>query len=369
MQIGAIVVLGERSSFRDTREHVGFARPGTEPLECLAETPIAALELLGQSPLQRMIAYLENLGVQAISLVTRSDVSHLQIGTSGCTAANALVDPSAGTWFAIERAFAEYVRNGCETILLVRLGAYVEFNFANLLQFHRGQEQPLTRLMGADGPLDFWMVDATHFRKTGTHFRKETCMAGAGAVSEYDKAIYVNPLSHARDVRQLVVDAFAGRYSIRPCGRETMPGVWLGDNARLHPRARVEGPCYIGRGATVETTASITRFSSVERCCRISSGTAVADASILAHTYLGAWLKVSHAVVYGNRIAHLRHNVTVDIHDDRLIRNISLVSPVRPLLPRFLESFARLKPAMAIFKPRLSVIKAARAVFLTKRTQ
>jgi len=369
MQLGAIVVLGERPSFSDGPGHGGFAKPGTEPLEWLAKTPIAALELLGQSPLQRTISYLEHVGVETISLVTKADLSVLPAGTLGRSAANVLVDQSVEAWSAIERVFDEYIKNGCETILLIRLGAYVEFNFADMLQFHRSKEQPLTRASDGHGPLDFWMIDAIHFRKAGTRFRKETCLAGSGAVANYDRATYVNRLLHARDVRHLVVDAFAARHFIRPSGQETRPGVWLDDNARLHQRARAEGPAYIGRGTKVEATALITAFSSVERCCHISSGTVVANASILAHTYLGAWLDVSHAVVCGNKVAHLRHNVTVDIQDRRLIRNIPVVPPVRRLLPGVRESLSRLKLATGIFKPQRSVIRAARALFLAKRTQ
>jgi len=279
------------------------------------------------------------------------------------------VDQSAGAWFAIERVIDEYIQNGFEAVLLIRLGAYVEFSFADVLEFHRAKAQPLTRLIGADGPLDFWMIDAVHFKKTGARFHKETCMAGASTVADYDRPTYVNRLLHVRDVRRLVVDAFAVQHSIRPSGREAAPGVWLDDDARVHPRARVEGPAYIGRGTRVEATALVTTSSSVERCCHISSGTVVADTSILANTYLGAWLDVSHAVVCGTKVAHLRHNVTVNIQDDRLIANISDVRRARPLFPRVRESLGSLRLATRIFKPQPSVIRAVRALFLAKRTQ
>jgi hypothetical protein len=369
VQVGAIIVLGERGSFGESLEYEGFAKPKTEPLEWLMGTPIAALELLGQSALQRMVAYLQHVGVQVISLVTQAGLSHLAAGASGCGAATVLLDQSVGTWFVLERVLDEYIKNGLEIIVLIRLGAYVEFEFTDLLQFHRDKGQPVTRVRDNRGPLDFWMIDATHFGRATTQYPETTRMAVTGSVAHYDRATYVNRLLHAGDVRHLVVDAFGARHSIRPSGRETKPGVWLDDHARLHSRARVEGPAYIGRGTRVEATALIARFSSVERYCHIDCGTVVADSSILAHTYLGAWLDVSHAVVCGSRVAHLRHNVTVDIQDDRLIRKTSVFQRASPLFRGATESSGWLRSAAGTSKPQRSVIRAARALFLAKGTQ
>jgi NDP-sugar pyrophosphorylase family protein len=194
-------------------------------------------------------------------------------------------------------------------------------------------------------------------------------MAVTGSIAHYDRATYVNRLLHAGDIRHLVVDAFGARHSIRPSGRETRPGVWLDDNARVHSRARIEGPAYIGRGTRVEATALIAGFSSVERNCHIDCGTVVADSSILAHSYLGAWLDVSHAVVCGSRVAHLRHNVTVDIQDDRLIRKTSVFQRVSPLFRDAPESAGDLRSPARTSKPQRSVIRAARALFLAKGAQ
>jgi hypothetical protein len=367
VQVGAIVVLGERAAFGDSLECDGFAKLKTEPLECLAGTPIAAVELLGQSALQRMIAYLQHVGVRAISLVTNAGLSHLVAGSSGCRVV--LIDQSARAWFVLENVLDEYIKNGFETMLLIRLGAYTEFEFGDLLQFHRDKAQPMTRVGDSHGPLDFWMLDANPSSRAAGQLQERTCLAAPGSVAHYDRATYVNRLLHARDVRHLVVDAFGSRHSIRPSGRETAPGVWLDDNAELHPRARIEGPAYIGRGTRVEATALVARFSSVERCCHIDCGTVVADSSILAYTHLGAWLDVSHAVVCGSKVTHLRHNVTVDILDDRLIRKASVFQRVSPLFRGATDSSDRLRSAAETSKPQRSVIKAARALFLAKGTQ
>jgi hypothetical protein len=174
---------------------------------------------------------------------------------------------------------------------------------------------------------------------------------------------------NARDVRQLVVDAFSGRHSVRPSGRQTKPGVWVDDNAKLHPRARVQGPAYIGCGAKIHASAAIARFSNVERGCHIDRGTVVTDASILANTYLGAWLDVSDAVVCGSKVTHLGHNVTVDIPDARLIRKTSDLKVAGPLFTGVRESLDRLRLAAGMFKPQRSFGRAARALFLARRPE
>ena len=230
------------------------------------------------------------------------------------------------------------MQGGCDTILLIRLGAYVEFEFPSLLEFHRASGKDVTRLSDGDGPLDFWLMNAHPSRPSPVSLRERLCKDDAGFIAHYDQASYVNRLVRAADLRHLVMDAFSLRYSIRPAGKEIESGVWLDDNARLHPHARVSGPAYIGRGTRIQAAALIARFSSVERSCNIGCGTVIADASILSQTYLGAWLDVAHAVVYGSKIAHLRHNVVVDIQDDRLIRRASAVQPFRRFFPGIWES-------------------------------
>jgi hypothetical protein len=364
VQVAAIVVLGERASLGAGPALDSFAGLKTEPLEWLAESPIAALELLGQSALQRMIACLQHVGVQTIALVSKATLAHL----SGCGATKILVDQSARTWSVVGQVFDEYIKNGLQTILLIRLGPYVEFGFADLLQFHRDKARPVTRFKDTNGTLDFWVVDANHFSRAGIRFHESPWMESNG-FAYYDRATYVNRLLSARDVRHLVVDAFGGRHSLRPSGRETKPGVWVDESAKLHPRARVQGPAYIGCGTKVQASASIAGFSNVERGCHIDRGTVVANASILANTYLGAWLDVSHAVVCGSEVTHLRHNVTVDIQDDKLIRKTSDVKGFRPLFAGVRDSLDRLRLTAGMFKPQRSVVRAAQALFMAGSTE
>src|SRR5262249_54713607 len=131
---------------------------------------------------------------------------------------------------------------------------------------------------------------------------------------------YVNRLQNAHDLRQLVVDAFSSQCAIRPGGDETRSGVWVDHGSHVDRRSRLVPPAYIGRNTNVRASALITHFSNIERQCDIDCGTVVEDSTILANTHLGSWLDVSHAIVSGSVLVHLRRNVQVEIHDPTLIK-------------------------------------------------
>ncbi len=123
------------------------------------------------------------------------------------------------------------------------------------------------------------------------------------------------PLSRARDLRRLVVDALQGRCQLSPKGREIKPRVWVDDGAQLHRRARVVAPAYIGRASSVREDTLITRFSNVESFCEVDYGTAIEDSSVLSNSYVGIWLDVSHAVVCGSKLLNLSRNATLNLAD------------------------------------------------------
>jgi hypothetical protein len=238
---------------------------------------------------------------------------------------------STEVWAAVQHVFGEYVKNGIETILLARLGAYIEFDLADLIHFHQDKSEPVTRISDREGPLDLWVLDAATCAKVGTDFSTLPATEGVGHVAHYSRPSYVNRLSDAFCLRRFVVDSFLSRCSARPAIGETKPGVWIDQSAHVDRRARIVAPAYVGPQAKILASALITRFSNVERGCEVDCGTAVDDSSILANTYLGTWLDVSHAVICGSKLAHLRHNVTIEIKDPRLIGRTASDLRRRPL--------------------------------------
>lgn len=369
MQVAAIVVVGERSAFADATEYDGSPKGDLDQPESFAGSPIVALELLGETALERSVAHLQAVGVQSISLVTKDSRFHVGLGSSTCRTTSKVIEPADSTWSMVASLVSEYAANGIDTILLIRLGAYLEFDFSQFLQFHRDNGQDVTRAATPEAPLDCWMIDARHFREAGVCFHEEKCMASKAGAQYYLGSTYVNRLLHAHDIRRLVIDALEKRIAIRPAGDEIKPGVWIQPSSHIHPRARIEGPVYIGRDVRIGATAFIASLSNVERNSRIDCGTSVADASILADTNLGAWLGVSQAVISGNRLANLRHNVTVEIQDDLLIKHTSSFARDRRQATVTPKPVERPELAPDGLKPQWSMFRAARALFVPKRAQ
>src|SRR5882672_1415042 len=77
MCLGGLVVLGERGFVGPSVWSRSDDKAAPETSERLAGIPIACLELLGQSALQRTVQYLRHAGAEAVSLVAKDNVSHL----------------------------------------------------------------------------------------------------------------------------------------------------------------------------------------------------------------------------------------------------------------------------------------------------
>ena len=281
---------------------------------------ITCTEILGQSVLDRTVARLRKAGIQAISVIGGpslpwSENRDIEIIVAG---------KSFERWPAAQQTVREHGAQGMETVLMMGLGAYMEPNVADVLEFHRAQGMPLTQLEDGEGQLDFWIVDSHWFRTTATGctlpFRYGEF---PGLPIPCRMRGYVNRLADAHDVRRLVLDAFLARCEIRPRGREVRPGIWMDDGARVHKFTRLVAPVYLGRSTKVGPSAVITRFSNVERHCQVGEGTVVDAATVLPHTALGSGLDVSHAVVDGNKFVDLDRNVALQIDDSNLIRDVT----------------------------------------------
>jgi hypothetical protein len=287
--------------------------------ERLGGKPFACLDILGKSLLSRTIAFLEGAGVGHISVVADRSICHRALWFPRKPVEVALVDRADEVWPRVERKIEEHADDGVETVLVARLGAYVEFELADVLQFHSDCGQLITRVWDKRGPWDFWIVGARAARPPGSlAWGSASGRAWRSAVPYFPRG-YINPLSDVSDLRRLVVDAFLGRCGVRPSGIEARPGIWIDEGARVDRGARIVAPAYIGTNTRIRAAAVITRFSSVEHDCRVDCGTVVEDACILPYTYLGQWLDVSHSVVDGGTFINLQRNVAVEIADPALI--------------------------------------------------
>ncbi len=293
MPVSAILVVDNRSILKASGDEHGQGDGEQAPTG-----PVAPLEILGQSIVERTVNRLHSTGVKMVSVVNEPALAS-----------------TAGLRF-IPDSLMKHAQKGFDKVLLIRVGAYAEVNLVEFLQFHREMGVAVTRACDAHGPLDFWVLDALPKKQYGLSMDS---LSNGNLPAGYLTKGYVNRLNDARDLRRLAVDAFLGRCAIRPSGQEIKPGVWVDKGARVHRTARIVAPVYIGQGARIRASALVTRCSNVERKCVVDYGTAVEDSSILPFTSVGRALELTHAVVDGNRLVNLSRNIAITIEDPKIV--------------------------------------------------
>lgn len=329
MRVSAILVVNDRSGTSNDCNPADGLIPW--------KGPIASAEIMGQSVVERTAARMVQAGIRTISVIGGAVVPSLPRHP---TAEVVVADNSFARWLAAQQTLREHGTRGMDTVLMVGLGAYVECNVADALKFHISRGASLTQIEDDQGALDFWVVDSKWFRTAAT---------GCSLPFRYGEFPglpvacrmpgYVNRLGDAHDFRRLVQDAFLGRCEIVPPGRAVRPGVWLDKGAQVHRLSRLVPPVYVGCRTSVGPSAVVTRFSNLERDCRIGEGTVVNEATVLPYTALGSGLEVSDAVVHGNQFADLVSNAAFQIDDQRLLCDLT---PLNARVPRYRKFAAQM---------------------------
>ena len=310
---------------------VGFVDPASDAKSRTPETfagmPLALSEVLGKSVLARTVQRLRHYGISQVVTVCDPDV-----------AAN--LDPSLvkefgiiaqerGLWRAAEGAFNEFVQKGTELVLVVRLGPYAEIDYEEFIQVHLEQHGRATVAVDARGYRIGVVALCASRRNDAAYLFRHNMEEFRVPCQQYIFRGYVNRLITPIDLRQLAVDSLLQRNHLQPVGKQIRPGVWKATSARVHPRARIVAPAYIGERAKVRASAVITRFTTIEHHAVVDCGTVVENASVAPYTYIGAGLDVNYAIVGGGRLASLRRNVEVEIRDPKLVSSISTSAPLR----------------------------------------
>jgi NDP-sugar pyrophosphorylase family protein len=309
--LGAIVVIGAEFG-----RNPATLPPANEP-EAMLAASLPCIDVLGRSMMERTVERLVRAGVETVSVLVPAEMVHA-VQPFSTFFENVTVQLVADISKAVLLHCQEFSRGGIEQAFIVSASLYTETDLLDLFYFHREARQTATRAHGSDGPLDLWVVDCAK----AYHTVLEDFLAEAeGSAASYVIRAYVNRLSHARDLRQLVTDSLRGRCAMRPSGAELKPGIWVDEGAEIHRKARIVAPAYIGRDSKVMEDTLITRCSNIERGCCVDYGTVIENSSLLANTHVGIWLDVCHAVVSGNQLMSLGRNVTLEISDRSILRS------------------------------------------------
>ena len=295
-------------------------------------------DLLGDSVLNRLRTRLQRYGLQPTTDFEYSSLSDLSS--------------------LVERLLLEFSKEDVTTLVLIRLSAYAEIDYFDVLRFHREHGKPITAVHDSQGPLHISVLDV----KQETQCAEFNRNLLNGSFWEGDEPIcgryifegYVNRLESPQDFCRLATDALAGRCELRPVGCEVIPGVWLGEGARIDAGARILAPVYIGRHTKIRNAAVISR-ASVERDCEVDCATVIDESNVLPFSYVGAGLKVANALVNGSGFLNLTHNVELQIRDQKLlgrVRSGSLLFSVKDSVGSLARSVRR--AAQSVLVPTAS---------------
>lgn len=108
-------------------------------------------------------------------------------------------------------------------------------------------------------------------------------------------------------------------------GREQTSGVWLARGARVHPRATLQSPCYIGEGTRIEANSTIGPHAVIGSHCFVAKGTTVNRSVISDSAYLGPELDFVDSVVQGNTVFNVRLNCSIEIEEKHIVSEMMTV--------------------------------------------
>jgi len=291
-------------------------------------TPLATLDVVGKSTLQRMAERLQQYGISSVSAVveTTSNPGARNFGLpSDVTCVSATPDRF---WRTAESVFNDMAQSGAELVILIRLGAYAEVDFEKQVQFHIDRKERVTRMASDDQMLEIFCISASRRNDAASLFRTQLAHCRSECpVLQHDG--YVNPLATARDLRQFAIDILTRQAQTCPAGKEIKPGVWSAPGAQIEKGARVLAPAFVGSLARIRSGAVITRCSSVERHAEVDCGTVVENSTVLPFSYVGAGLDLAHSIAGMGRIVNLHRDVTVTIADRKLLGSMSVAAGKR----------------------------------------
>ncbi|HEY7405895.1 MAG TPA: hypothetical protein VIB39_20385 [Candidatus Angelobacter sp.] len=301
---------------------VNSGNTAEEDLSFLASGPLGVLEVAGKTPLERMAERLQQFGIVPVAAVVETPTFPASPGISFPSGLNFVASSADRFWRAAENAFNEMAQNGAELVVLVRLGAYAEIDFEQLVQFHLDRGSRVSQVSYQGRPLDIFCMSASRRNDAASLFRSRLsrCRSDCPLM---EHSGYINQLSEARDLRQFAIDILTRQTNTCPAGKEFKPGVWVRDSAMIEKGARLLAPAFIGAHARIRTGAVVTRCTTVEHHAEVDCGSVIENSSVLPYCYVGAALDLAHSVAGMRQIANLRRDVTVEICDPKLIDLIS----------------------------------------------
>ena len=322
MQIGAILTLAGGPHSDAPLAGALFRRKSDQTRHLTAAATKAQIDILGRNLRKRCIAKLITLGITGADRI--KVIQEGSASSSVLPARSAKPSVFINAW---EDAVHEFVRQRLDLVLLLRVNAYADLDFEELIRFHLEGGGDLTQTYGPDGSLDVAVVSTAALHQPEGNYRKLL----STFIPEQQRFFhdgYINRLNKPQDFRKLVEDGLTGQCELRPLGTETAEDVWCGPGAQIDSSVLIHGPAFIGAESRIDAGCVITGASSIEGGCHVDCGTTVDQSWLLHGAYVGVGLHVRRSIVNRNQLFHLDRNLEIAVSDPRLIgaNSVSLLS-------------------------------------------
>jgi NDP-sugar pyrophosphorylase family protein len=142
--------------------------------------------------------------------------------------------------------------------------------------------------------------------------------------------------------------------------RQFSPNVWVGRGSKIDPTAKLEAPCWIGRGVHVGANVVIGPNVVIEDETYVDDNSELAHSWVGPGTYVGSLTQVKNSLAWGNTLINWLNNSHIIVPDPFLLSSVEqarqavkgLLAPKR-LPALFTETFSRPIAALASFKAKL----------------
>jgi hypothetical protein len=307
----------------DIRGLVLINSPAEAPDDRLQLPGLLALQdVAGRSPLLRLTDRLHRYGIMPVTAVVEETPGFASGRAGWASPLDYRTAAPDRFWRVAEDAFAALTQDGAQAVVVMRLGAYVEVDFERLVQFHLERQCRVSQAIFALQPLEVFCISASRRNDAASLFRSRLARCRSDCPA-FAHAGYVNPLSDARDLRQLAIDVLTLQTETRPAGRQLRPGIWVASGSVLEKGSRIVAPAFVGSSARIRTGAVVTRCSAIEHHTQVDCGTVVENSTVLPYAYVGSGLDLAHCVVAQGLIANLRRNAMVEVADEKLIGSVA----------------------------------------------
>jgi len=104
---------------------------------------------------------------------------------------------------------------------------------------------------------------------------------------------------------------------------ELVPGGWAAEHVRIHPKAKLQPPFWIGAHTEIGPDSRIGPYAVVGSGCILAGSLEVQEAVVMPGSYLGQNTRIHRAIVQGGILVDVRRGCRVDIAENFIISPVS----------------------------------------------